>query len=153
MSESGTGSSQGRWETRRPHDLVRLVGRLMVAQAAAAAAVGLPFSRRHLPSVIITLLLVAAVCLVALVARAGTRAAWLAVFGFEAFYFLYGLARFVSARYVGGTLMAAVVAGTLLHPAVTRAYSVYPGRLAGQEGGEVGLGDATGEALGEHAAS
>jgi O-antigen ligase len=150
VSEPGTGIP-GRQDARRPPALVRLVWRLLVAQAAAAAAVGLPFSRRHLPSILITLSLVMVVCLVAVLARTGTRTAWLAVFGFEAVFFLYGLVRFVSARYVGGTLMAAVVVGTLLHPGVIRAYSMYPGRLAGQEGGEMGLGDAAGDAFGERA--
>ena len=50
----------GRW-SGRPLDepargLVRLVTRLVVAQAIASAAIGLPFSRRQLPSILITLL-------------------------------------------------------------------------------------------------
>jgi len=36
-------------------ELIQLVTRLVVAQTIAAAAVGLPFSRRHLPSILITL--------------------------------------------------------------------------------------------------
>jgi hypothetical protein len=64
---------------------------------------------------------------------------------------MYGVSRFVFARYVGGTLFAVVVAGTLLHPAVARAYSAVPGALPGHEHGEVGFGDATGETLGEQA--
>jgi hypothetical protein len=32
------------------------------------------------------------------------------------------LFRFLAARYVGGTLFAIIVSGTLLHPAVARAY-------------------------------
>ena len=131
---------------------VRLVTRLVVAQAAAAAAVGLAFSRRHLPSVLITLALVLSLCLLALLVRSGTRAAWLAAVGFEAVFFTYGVSRFVSARYVGGTLFAAVIAGTLLHPAVARAYSAVPGALPGHDRGEVGFGDAAGETVSEHAA-
>jgi hypothetical protein len=130
--------------------LVRLVTRLVVAQAVSAAAVGLPFSRRHLPSILITLALVASFCLLALLVRSGTRAAWLAAVGFESVFFVYGVSRFIVARYVGGTLFAAVVAGTLLHPAVARAYSAVPGG-PGHERGEVGFGDATGEKVGEHA--
>jgi hypothetical protein len=131
---------------------VRLVTRLVVAQAATAAAVGLLFSRRHLPSVLITLALVASLCLLALLVRSGTRMAWLTALGFETAFFIYGVSRFVTARFVGGTLFAAVVAGALLHPAVARAYSAMPGRVSGHERGEVGFGDATGETFGEHAA-
>jgi len=123
-----------------------------VAQAAAAAAIGLPFGRRHLPSILITLGLVASLCLLALLVRSGTRAAWLMAVSFEAAFFIYGVSRFLAARYVGGTLFAIVVAGSLLHPAVARAYSAVPGRVPGHERGEVGFGDAAGETFGEHAA-
>jgi hypothetical protein len=131
---------------------VRLVTRLVVAQAAAAAAVGLAFSRRHLPSVLITLALVVSLILLALLVRSGTRAAWVTALSLESAFFLYGVSRFVFARYVGGTLFALVVTGTLLHPAVARAYSAVSGGLSGHERGEVGFGDATGETFGEHAA-
>jgi hypothetical protein len=114
---------------RSPH--VRLVTRLVGAQAVTAAVVGLPFSRRHLPSVMLTLTLTALLCLLALAVKSGTRPAWLAAFACESVFFLYGLSRFVFARYVGGTLFALVVAVTLLHPAVARAYAVTPGRVRG----------------------
>ena len=154
-------SEPGRWPRRRPRSPrtasrpvpVGLVTRLVVAQAAAAAAVGLAFSRRHLPSVLITLALVVSLFLLALLVRSGTRAAWVTALGVESVFFLYGVSRFVVARYVGGTLFALVVAGTLLHPAVARAYSAVPGTLPGHERGEVGFGDAPGETVGEHAAS
>ena len=150
----------GRWSWRRPRGrpdvryapAVRLVTRLVVAQAAAAAAVGLAFSRRHLPSVLITLALVISLCVLAFLVRSATRGAWLTAVGFESVFFVYGVSRFVAARYVGGTLFALVVAGTLLHPAVARAYSALPGGLSGHERGEVGFADATGETFGEHAA-
>jgi hypothetical protein len=130
---------------------VRLVTRLVLAQAAVAAAVGLSFSRRYLPSVLITVALVATFCLLALLVRSGTRTAWLLAVSFESAFFIYGVSRFVFARYVGGTLFAVVVVGALLHPAVARAYSAVPGRLPGHERGEVGFGDATGDSVGEHA--
>ncbi len=136
---------------RRPAP-VRLVTRLVVAQAAAGGTVGLAFSRRHLPSVLITLALVVSLFLLALLVRSGTRAAWVTALGVESVFFLYGVSRFVVARYVGGTLFALVVAGAMLHPAVARAYSAVPGRLSGHERGEVGFADATGETFGEHAA-
>jgi len=131
---------------------VRLVTRLVVAQAAAAATVGLAFSRRHLPSILITLALVVSLVLLALLVRSGTRAAWVTALGVEGVFFLYGVSRFVFDRYVGGTLFALVVAGTLLHPAVARAYSAVPGGAPGHQRGEVGFGDAAGETFGEHAA-
>ena len=62
-----------------PSPQVRLITRLVLAQAAAAAAVGLPFGRRHLPSILITLALVASFCLLALLARSGTRVAWVMI--------------------------------------------------------------------------
>ena len=153
-------SEPGRWSWRRPRSrpdvrhapVVRLVTRLVVAQAAAAAAVGLAFSRRHLPSVLITLALVISLCVLAFLVRSATRGAWLTAVGFESVFFVYGVSRFVYARYVGGTLFALVVAGTLLHPAVARAYSAVPGGLPGHERGEVGFADAAGETFGEHAA-
>jgi uncharacterized integral membrane protein len=129
-----------------------MVTRLVVAQAVAAGAVGLLFGRRHLPSILITLAFVASICLLALLVRSGTRTTWLIALGFETAFFVYGVSRFVAARWVGGTLFAAVVVGALLHPAVARAYSAVPGRVPGQERGEVGLGDAAGETFGEHAA-
>jgi len=131
---------------------VRLVTRLVVAQATAAAAVGLAFSRRHLPSVLITLALVLSLCVLVILVRSGARSAWLTAVGFESVFFVYGVSRFVVARYVGGTLFALVVVGTLLHPAVARAYSAVPGGLSGHERGEVGFADAAGETFGEHAA-
>jgi hypothetical protein len=117
-----------------------------------AAAIGLAFGRRHLPSILITLGLVASFCLLALLVRSGTRGVWMVALGFESAFFIYGVSRFVVARYVGGTLFAVVVAGALLHPAVARAYSAVPGRLPGHERGEVGFGDAAGETVGEHLA-
>ena len=158
MSASEPGRSPRRRprtrRARRPAPVqVRLVTRLVVAQGAAGAAVGLAFSRRHLPSVLITLALVITLCLLALLVRSGTRTAWLTAVAFESVFFAYGVSRFVFARYVGGTLFAFVVAGTLLHPAVARAYSAVPGRLPGHERGEVGFGDAAGETFSEHAAS
>ena len=156
MSTPGSGTRQGRRVARGRRRVlvpqVRLVTQLVVAQATAAGAVGLLFSRRHLPSVLITLALVASLCLLALLVRSGTRSAWLVALGFETVFFAYGVSRFVVARYVGGTLFAVVVVGALLHPAVARTYSAVPGRVPGHERGEVGFGDAAGETFGEHAA-
>lgn len=147
MPPPGTRKQSARSKQAPGRPLIRLVTRLVVAQAVAAAAVGLPFSRRHLPTVLITLALVAALCLLVLVVRSGTRTAWLVALGFETVFFIFGLSRFLVARYVGGTLFALVVAGTLLHPAVVRAYSVVRAEPARDE---VDLGE-TGETFGERA--
>ena len=74
-------------------ELIQLVTRLVVAQTIAAAAVGLPMSRRHLPSILITLALVVALAGLALLVRSGTRAAWLIALGFELAFVGYGLSR------------------------------------------------------------
>lgn len=137
----------GRSPSRARSPQVGLITRLVTAQAIVAAAVGFPFSRRHLPSILITLVLVAGLCLLALAVRTGTRPSWVAATVAEMVFFMYGLSRFVFARYVGGTLFALVVTVALLHPAVARAYAVRPGRFAQSDGGEVNLSDA-----GEHAA-
>lgn len=128
--------------------LVRLVTRLVVAQTIAAAAIGLPFSRRQLSSVLITLAMVAALCLLVLVVRSGTRAAWLMAAAFEVAFAAYGVSRFFAARYLGGTLFAILTVGTLAHPAVARAFAVMPQRAPQEPPGELGLPEAAGDAWG-----
>ena len=107
----------------RSNSLVKLVTRLIVAQAGVAAAIGLAYSRRHLPSIIITLMLVAALLGLAAMTRSGTHAAWMFAIGFESAFIMFGLFRFFTSRYLGGTLFAIVELGVLLHPAVARAFS------------------------------
>jgi hypothetical protein len=147
------GRQGGRHLPGRPRDeqgraLVRLVTRLVVAQAVAVAAVGLPFSRRQLSSVLITLAMVAALCVLALVVRSGTKIAWLIAVGFEVAFIGYGLSRFFTARYLGGTLFAILAAGTLAHPAVARAFAVMPARAPQEPPGELGVGDTAGDTCG-----
>lgn len=120
--------------------LVRLVTRLLVTQAALAGAIGLFFSRRHLPSLFITLLVVVVLCGLAVAARTGTHAAWAAILSAEAAYILIGLLSFVTARFVGGTLLAMITAGVLIHPAVARAFGSGP-QQASQGLGEPDPGD------------
>ena len=128
--------------------LVRLVTRLVVAQTIAAAAVGLPFSKRQLSSILITLAMVAALCVLAFVVRSGTKTAWLVAVGFEVAFVAYGLSRFFAARYLGGTLFAIITLGTLVHPAVARAYAVAPLRGPEEPPGEAALGEAAGDTCG-----
>jgi hypothetical protein len=131
---------EGRW-SGRPDEHVRLVTRLLVAQSITAAAIGLLFSRRQLATIIITLVMVAAMCLLATLARSGTRAAWMTVFGLELILLVYGLSRFLVARYVGGTLFALITVVTLASPRVAGAYGVHLGRGADVAGEPVGAAD------------
>lgn len=102
---------------------VKLVTRLVMAQAGADAAIGLCYSRRNLPSILITLMLVLAVLALAVVARSGTHVAWLVALGSESAFVMFGLVRFITSRYVGGTLLGIIAMGAMLHPAVARAYA------------------------------
>jgi hypothetical protein len=129
--------------------LVKLVTRLIVAQAGADAAIGLVYSRRHVPSILITLMLVLAVLALAVVARSGTHVAWLVALGFESTFVMFGVVRFITSRYVGGTLLGMLALGVLLHPAVARAYSGVPERGFA---GEPALGEAGADAFGGAAA-
>jgi hypothetical protein len=138
----------GRTAEEPARHLIRLVTRLVVAQTIAAAAVGLPFSKRQLSSVLITLAMVAALAGLAILVRSGTKTAWLITVGFEVAFIGYGLSRFFAARYLGGTLFAIIAAGALLHPAVARAYSVMPLPAPDEPPDEIGLGGAAGEACG-----
>ncbi len=129
------------------HELVSLVTRLMVAQAVAAAAVGLPFSRRQLPSILITLALVAAVAVVTALVRNGGHGVWLLAISFESAFVVFGLSRFLVARYLGGTLFGLIALVTLLQPAVARAFA---GRTAAESSPE-GLEEAAEGPLGGRA--
>jgi len=103
--------------------LVKLVTRLITAQAAVAAAIGLAYGRKQVPSIIITLMLVVALLGLAAMSRSGTPVAWMVTIGFETALVMFGLIRFITSRYVGGTLFGMIALGVLLHPAVARAFS------------------------------
>jgi len=148
LGRRGDRRSSGRPPGEPGRLLVRLVTRLVVAQTIAAAAVGLPFSRRQLSSVLITLAMVAALCVLAFLVRSGTKAAWLIAVGFEVAFVCYGLSRFFTSRYLGGTLFAIITVGTLAHPAVARAYGVGALREPQEQPDELGVGDAAGDACG-----
>ena len=135
----------------QPDRMVALVKRLIVAQTGLAAAIGLSYSRRHLPSIIITLMLAAALWGLALVVRSGTHAAWILAISFEAAFILFGLVRFLTSRYVGGTLFAIIIASVLLQPAVARAFT-RPPRRDRQGLRESDLADTADGALGGSAA-
>jgi len=132
----------------RNHPLVRLATRIIMAQAASAAAIGLSYSRRHLPSITITLMLVVALLGLAAVARTGAHVAWVTAIGFEAAFIMFGLIRFFSTRYLGGTLFGMVTMGVLLHPAVARAFSGAQGHGERAFAAEPALSDAGADAPG-----
>ena len=113
------------------HPLVELATRFMVAQTVCSAAVGLFYSRRHLVSIIITLSLVAVLVGLVLLVRTGTHTAWLTAIGLESIYLIFGLYRFATSRYLGGTLLAIVTLGVLAAPSVARAFSGAAGRDQG----------------------
>jgi hypothetical protein len=117
-------AAAGRPQARsRSQELIALVTRLVTVQAGVAAAIGLSYSRRHLPSIIITLMLVVALLGLVAVTRSASHAAWIVAIGFESAYVAFGLFRFFTSRYLGGTLLGIITLGVLLHPAVARAFS------------------------------
>jgi hypothetical protein len=104
--------------------LVRVVSRLYVAQAGASAAVSLSFGRRNVPSVLLAIAVTAALCWLAAIVRSGSHTAWLVAIAFESGFVAVGLFRYAyAAKYLGGTLLAIITMGTLLHPAVARAFA------------------------------
>ena len=113
------------------HSLVGLATRFMTAQTVCSAAVGLFYSRRHLVSIIITLSLVAVLVGLVLLVRTGTHTAWLTAIGLESIYLIFGLYRFATSRYLGGTLLAIVTLGVLAAPSVARAFGGAAGRDQG----------------------
>jgi ribose/xylose/arabinose/galactoside ABC-type transport system permease subunit len=122
--------------------LVKVVTRLVTAQAAVAAAIGLAYSRKHIPSLIITLMLVVTLLGLAAMSRSGTQVAWMVTIGFETAFVMFGLIRFITSRYLGGTLFAMISLAVLLHPAVARAFSGVPAQAEGPvEAGADALGD------------
>src|ERR1700722_194318 len=111
----------------RPHPLIGVVNRLVLAQAGASAAIGIAFSRRNMPWLVLMILIAIALLGLAAIVRSGSHATWLAAICVESALTAVGLFRFGSVSYMGGTLLAIVTLGTLLHPAVARAFAGAPG--------------------------
>ena len=116
------------WQARRPGSLTSLVARLLVAQAGASAAIGLSYSRRNVPWLVLTLIVAVALCGLAGLARSGSHSTWLIAVSIESGLAAVGLFWFAYARYMGGTLFALITLATLLHPAVARAFAAAPRR-------------------------
>jgi hypothetical protein len=104
--------------------LVRVVSRLYMAQAGASAAVSLSFGRRSVPSVLLAIAVTAVLCWLAAIVRSGSHTVWLIAIAFESGFVAVGLFRYAyAAKYLGGTLLAIITLGMLLHPAVARAFA------------------------------
>ncbi len=112
----------------QPSYFVSLVGRLIVAQAGASAAIGLGYRRRNMPWLIVAIVVAMALCALAGLVRSGSHASWLAAMSVESGLVAVALFLFAYARYLGGSLLAIIGPGALLHPAVARAFAAAPGR-------------------------
>jgi hypothetical protein len=138
----------------RPSELVTLVTRLVLAQAALTGAIGLSYGRRNVSWIMITLMLAIALCGLAAIVRSGSHAAWIFAVAFEAAYAAVGLVQFLTARFLGGTLFAVVTLSVLVHPTVIRAFGGSPRRGSQPLGGARldQLGEPADDALGGRAA-
>jgi hypothetical protein len=134
----------------RSHALVSLVSRLLVAEAGACAAIGVGYNRRHLPWLLAAVAVAVALCGLAALVRSGTHTVWLAAITAESALVAVGLFRFAYARYLGGTLLAIITLGTLLHPQVSRAFNTGEAR-AEPAIGQPGLAESAAELQGSPA--
>jgi len=116
-------SRRGATGVRAPQPLVHLASRMLVAQAGASAAIGVGYTRRNAPWLLLTIVAAVALCALASVVRSGSHAAWLVTVSAEAGLVAAGLFSFAYARYLGGSLLAIVTLGVLLHPAVAAAFA------------------------------
>jgi hypothetical protein len=69
--------------------------------------------------------------------------------GLESAFAMFGLIRFFSTRYLGGTLFGMISLGVLLHPAVARAFSEVPGPAERSGETRPALAGADADALGD----
>jgi hypothetical protein len=126
-SRQAVASERSRGTGGRPSELVALVTRLVVAQAGLTGAIGVSYSRRNWPWIVVTLMLAVTLCGLAAMLRSGSHPAWIFAVGFESVFVSLGLFRFATARFLGGTLFGLITLGVLVHPAVTRAFGGLPG--------------------------
>jgi hypothetical protein len=96
---------------------------MLMAQAGASAAIGLGYSRRNGPWLLFTVIAAIVLCALAGIVRSGSHAAWLVAVSVEAGLAAGGLFRFAYTRYMGGSLLAIITLGVLLHPAVAGAFA------------------------------
>ncbi len=116
------------WQARTRDSATSLVARLLVAQAGASAAIGLGYSRRNMPWLVLTLIVAVALCGLAGLVRSGSQSTWLIAISGRVRAGCCRAVPFAYVRYMGGTLLALITLGTLLHPAVARAFAAAPRR-------------------------
>ncbi|HEY2549808.1 MAG TPA: hypothetical protein VGI64_04445 [Streptosporangiaceae bacterium] len=133
----------------RPAQIVAMVTRLVVAQATLSAAISVFFKGRNMPWTVFTVLLAIGVCCLAAMVRSGSHSAWVVAVSFETFFGAIGLYRFVTVRYLGGTLFALIALGVLAHPSVISAFGGATRRSAGRL--QTPRADPAAEALAESA--
>lgn len=121
----------------------------MVAEAGASAAIGVGYNRRNLPWLLAAFAVAVALCGLAALVRSGTHTAWLAAITVESALVAVGLFRFAYAGYLGGTLLAIIALGTLLHPQVSRAF--ISDATAAEPGGQPALADSAADLQGSTA--
>jgi hypothetical protein len=110
-----------------PNAAASLVSRLLLAQGGACAAIGVGYTRRNVPVLVLTVLVAVAVCGLAALVRSGGHGTWLTAITVESALVAVGLFRFAYVGYLGGTLLAIITLGMLLHPAVSRAFAAPAG--------------------------
>ena len=147
----GFGESYARQTRSAPSAAVSLVSRLLLAQGGACAAIGLGYSRRHMPW-LLTVLVAVVVCGLAALVRSGGHGTWLTAITVESCLVAVGLFRFAYVDYLGGTLLAIITLGTLLHPAVSRAFAAARGEPV-RAADDLGLADEAAELQGSVAGS
>lgn len=126
----GLRESPARSVRSAPPAAVSLVARLLLAQAGACAAISVGYSRRNVPWLLLTIGVALVVAGLAGLVRSGGHGSWLTAMTVESALVAVGLFRFAYAGYVGGTLLAIITLGTLLHPAVSRAFAAVTGMPA-----------------------
>jgi hypothetical protein len=97
-----------------------------------------------MPWLLLTLVLAVVVCGLAALVRSGGYSSWLTAITVESALVSVGLLRFAYVGYLGGTLLAIITLGTLLHPAVSRAFAATPGEPGGAVD-DLGLADEAAE--------
>jgi hypothetical protein len=141
------GASSPRPARSAPSAAISLVSRLLLGQAGACAAIGVGYSRRNTPWLLLTVVVAVVVCALAALVRSGAHGSWLTAITVESTLVAIGLFRFVYVDYLGGTLLAIITLGTLLHPAVSRAFAQAPGQ-PDRAGDDLALADQAAELQG-----
>jgi hypothetical protein len=87
-----------------------------------------------MPWLLLTVVVAIVLCGLAALVRSGGHGTWLTAVTVESVLVAVGLFRFAYVDYLGGTLLAIITLGTLLHPAVSTAFA--PARGEPQRAGD-----------------